>query len=118
MKASGCCGRRMGSVAALKYSVVGLYLLVLLILVGIFILAGEAGPAPPGALPEPGASMGLEFRLGRVSRAIQGEEKLGSSRTPRSAELLGIRSLSPFRLRAERRERLGFDPRGWNCCRV
>ncbi|XP_041315041.1 scavenger receptor class A member 5-like, partial [Pyrgilauda ruficollis] len=37
-------GGRMGSVAALKYSVVGLYLLVLLILVGIFILAGEAGP--------------------------------------------------------------------------
>lgn len=64
----------MGSVAALKYSVVGLYLLVLLILVGIFILAGEAGPAPPGALPEPGASMGLESRLGRVSRAIQGRK--------------------------------------------
>ncbi|XP_077637949.1 scavenger receptor class A member 5 [Lonchura striata] len=37
---SGCCGR-MGSVAALRYSVVGLYLLALLILVGIFILAAS-----------------------------------------------------------------------------
>ncbi|NXA16555.1 SCAR5 protein, partial [Sapayoa aenigma] len=38
MKAVGCCGR-MGSVTSLKYSVLGLYLLVFLILIGIFILA-------------------------------------------------------------------------------
>ncbi|KFV75375.1 Scavenger receptor class A member 5 [Struthio camelus australis] len=38
MKAAGRCGR-LGSLAALKYAVVGLYLLVFLILVGVFILA-------------------------------------------------------------------------------
>lgn len=40
MKAAGRCGR-LGSLAALKYAVVGLYLLVFLILVGVFILAGK-----------------------------------------------------------------------------
>ncbi|NXE99862.1 SCAR5 protein, partial [Menura novaehollandiae] len=57
-RASGCCGR-MGSVAALKYSVVGLYLLVLLILVGIFILAVSR----PRASPED-----LKALLGKVNR--------------------------------------------------
>ncbi|KAM9383117.1 scavenger receptor class A member 5 isoform 2-T2 [Phaethornis superciliosus] len=38
MKGAGRCGR-LGSLAALKYAVVGLYLLVFLILVGVFILA-------------------------------------------------------------------------------
>ncbi|KFU93031.1 Scavenger receptor class A member 5 [Chaetura pelagica] len=38
MKTAGRCGR-LGSLAALKYAVVGLYLLVFLILVGVFILA-------------------------------------------------------------------------------
>lgn len=40
MKAAGRCGR-LGSLAALKYAVLGLYLLVFLILVGVFILAGK-----------------------------------------------------------------------------
>lgn len=40
-KSPGLCGHP-GSVAALKYAVVGLYLLVFLILVGVFILAGKA----------------------------------------------------------------------------
>nr|XP_003228841.3 PREDICTED: scavenger receptor class A member 5 [Anolis carolinensis] len=39
-KLSGTCSQ-LGSVAALKYAVVGLYLLVFLILVGVFILAGK-----------------------------------------------------------------------------
>lgn len=65
MKISGCCGRT-GSVAALKYSVMGLYLLVLLILVGVFILAGEAGPAPPG-IPQNSCP-------GRVFWAVAGRE--------------------------------------------
>ncbi|NWR98332.1 SCAR5 protein, partial [Motacilla alba] len=58
MRPPGCCGR-MGSVAALKYSVVGLYLLVLLILVGIFILAASR----PQASPED-----LKALLGNVQR--------------------------------------------------
>ncbi|NXR32281.1 SCAR5 protein, partial [Zosterops hypoxanthus] len=58
MRTSGCCGR-MGSVAVLKYSVAGLYLLVLLILVGIFILAAS----PPRASPED-----LQALLGDVQR--------------------------------------------------
>lgn len=41
MKAAGRCGR-LGSLAALKYAVLGLYLLVFLILVGVFILAGKS----------------------------------------------------------------------------
>lgn len=40
MKAAGRCSR-LGSLAALKYAVVGLYLLVFLILVRVFILAGK-----------------------------------------------------------------------------
>nr|XP_014433792.1 scavenger receptor class A member 5 [Pelodiscus sinensis] len=42
-RALGRCGR-LGSIAALRYAVVGLYLLVFLILVGVFILAGPPGP--------------------------------------------------------------------------
>lgn len=50
MKTAGCCSR-LGSLAALKYAVVGLYLLVFLILVGVFILAGKgwAGSSLCGA---------------------------------------------------------------------
>ncbi|NXF78004.1 SCAR5 protein, partial [Sclerurus mexicanus] len=58
LTAPGCCGR-MGSVAALKYSVLGLYLLVFLILVGIFILAASR----PQPSPEE-----LKLLLGTVRR--------------------------------------------------
>ncbi|XP_005533092.1 PREDICTED: scavenger receptor class A member 5 isoform X2 [Pseudopodoces humilis] len=57
-KSSGCCGR-LGSAAALKYSVLGLYLLVPLILVGIFVLAASR----PCASPED-----LQSLLGDVQR--------------------------------------------------
>ncbi|XP_018861009.1 scavenger receptor class A member 5 isoform X2 [Parus major] len=57
-KSAGCCGR-LGSAAALKYSVLGLYLLVLLILVGIFVLAASR----PCASPED-----LQALLGDVQR--------------------------------------------------
>uniref|UniRef100_A0A8C8ZIQ4 Scavenger receptor class A member 5 n=1 Tax=Prolemur simus TaxID=1328070 RepID=A0A8C8ZIQ4_PROSS len=42
-RAGGCC-TQLGSLSALKHAVLGLYLLVFLILVGIFILAGPPGP--------------------------------------------------------------------------
>uniref|UniRef100_A0A8C3TTA5 Scavenger receptor class A member 5 n=1 Tax=Catharus ustulatus TaxID=91951 RepID=A0A8C3TTA5_CATUS len=67
MKTSGCCGR-MGSVAALKYSVVGLYLLVLLILVGIFILAVSRPQTPPEELK---ALLGSVQRLNETFRELQ-----------------------------------------------
>ncbi|XP_041875749.1 scavenger receptor class A member 5, partial [Corvus kubaryi] len=67
MKASGCCGR-MGSVAALKYSVVGLYLLVLLILVGIFILAASRPQPSPEDLK---ALLGNVHRLNETFRDLQ-----------------------------------------------
>ncbi|NXH28928.1 SCAR5 protein, partial [Myiagra hebetior] len=66
-KASGCCGR-MGSVAALKYSVVGLYLLVLLILVGIFILAVSRPQPSPEDLK---ALLGKVQRLNETFRDLQ-----------------------------------------------
>lgn len=40
-RAGGCC-TQLGSLSALKHAVLGLYLLVFLILVGIFILAGKS----------------------------------------------------------------------------
>lgn len=43
----GCC-TQLGSLSALKHAVLGLYLLVFLILVGIFILAGESTLFRPG----------------------------------------------------------------------
>ncbi|NXL77295.1 SCAR5 protein, partial [Leptocoma aspasia] len=67
MKRSGCCGR-MGSVAALKYSVVGLYLLVLLILVGIFILAVSRPQTSPEDLK---ALLGNVHRLNETFRDLQ-----------------------------------------------
>ncbi|NXB49348.1 SCAR5 protein, partial [Leucopsar rothschildi] len=67
MKSWGCCGR-MGSVAALKYSVVGLYLLVLLILVGIFILAVSRPQAPPEELK---ALLAKVQRLNETFRDLQ-----------------------------------------------
>ncbi|NWW23979.1 SCAR5 protein, partial [Falcunculus frontatus] len=67
MKASGCCGR-MSSVAALKYSVVGLYLLVLLILVGIFILAVSRPQPSPEDLK---ALLGNIHRLNETFRDLQ-----------------------------------------------
>ncbi|NWV97085.1 SCAR5 protein, partial [Machaerirhynchus nigripectus] len=67
MRASGCCGRT-GSVAALKYSVAGLYLLVLLILVGIFILAASRPQPPPEDLK---ALLGNVHRLNETFRDLQ-----------------------------------------------
>ncbi|NXI13415.1 SCAR5 protein, partial [Irena cyanogastra] len=67
MRAPGCCGR-MGSVAALKYSVVGLYLLVLLILVGIFVLAASRPQASPEELK---ALLGNVHRLNETLRDLQ-----------------------------------------------
>ncbi|NXM94288.1 SCAR5 protein, partial [Sylvia borin] len=67
MRPSGCCCR-MGSVAALKYSVVGLYLLVLLILVGIFILAVSRPRASPEDLQ---ALLGDVHRLNETFRDLQ-----------------------------------------------
>lgn len=43
-RAGGCC-TQLGSLSALKHAVLGLYLLVFLILVGIFILAGKSSPS-------------------------------------------------------------------------
>uniref|UniRef100_A0A8C3MRB3 Uncharacterized protein n=1 Tax=Geospiza parvula TaxID=87175 RepID=A0A8C3MRB3_GEOPR len=63
----GCRGR-MGSVAVLKYSVVGLYLLVLLILVGIFILAVSRPQASPEELK---ALLGDVQRLNETFRDLQ-----------------------------------------------
>lgn len=40
-RVGGCC-TQLGSLSALKHAVLGLYLLVFLILVGIFILAGKS----------------------------------------------------------------------------
>ncbi|XP_030054533.1 scavenger receptor class A member 5 isoform X2 [Microcaecilia unicolor] len=45
-RAAGRCGQ-LGSIAALKYAVVGLYLLVFLILVGVFMLAVSRPPSSP-----------------------------------------------------------------------
>ncbi|XP_066036241.1 scavenger receptor class A member 5 [Chamaea fasciata] len=67
MRTSGCCGR-MGSVAALRYSVAGLYLLVLLILVGIFILAVSRPRASPEDLQ---ALLGDVQRLNETFRDLQ-----------------------------------------------
>ncbi|NWZ97434.1 SCAR5 protein, partial [Nesospiza acunhae] len=67
MRPRGCRGR-MGSVAALKYSVVGLYLLVLLILVGIFILAVSRPQAAPEELK---ALLGHVQRLNETFRDLQ-----------------------------------------------
>ncbi|XP_041570872.2 scavenger receptor class A member 5 [Taeniopygia guttata] len=58
MRPSGFCGR-ICSMAALRYSVVGLYLLVLLILVGIFILAASRPQA---------THQDLQVLLGNVQR--------------------------------------------------
>ncbi|XP_009080846.1 PREDICTED: scavenger receptor class A member 5, partial [Acanthisitta chloris] len=58
MKAGGHCGR-LGSLAALKYAVLGLYLLVFLILVGVFILAVSR----PQTSPED-----LKVLLGNMNR--------------------------------------------------
>ena len=46
-RAGGCC-TQLGSLSALKHAVLGLYLLVFLILVGIFILAGKSILCHPG----------------------------------------------------------------------
>ncbi|NWT99970.1 SCAR5 protein, partial [Urocynchramus pylzowi] len=78
MRPSGCRGR-MGSLAALKYSVGGLYLLVLLILVGIFILAGSR----PRASPEELAAL-----LGDVRRLNASLRELQLLRPPPQGDLL------------------------------
>ncbi|XP_041261131.1 scavenger receptor class A member 5 isoform X2 [Onychostruthus taczanowskii] len=62
------CRGRMGSAAALKYSVVGLYLLVLLILVGIFILAASRPRASPEELK---ALLANVQRLNETLRELQ-----------------------------------------------
>ncbi|NXS80731.1 SCAR5 protein, partial [Erpornis zantholeuca] len=66
-KAWGCCAR-ISSAAALKYSVVGLYLLVLLILVGIFILAASRPQPSPEELK---ALLGSVHRLNETFRELQ-----------------------------------------------
>ncbi|NWV42262.1 SCAR5 protein, partial [Grantiella picta] len=66
-KPSGCCGR-LSSLAALKYSVGGLYLLVLLILVGIFILAVSRPQPSPEELK---ALLGKVHRLNETIRELQ-----------------------------------------------
>ncbi|CAN8205164.1 unnamed protein product [Coccothraustes coccothraustes] len=77
---SGHCGR-IGSAAALKYSVLGLYLLVLLILVGIFILAASRPQASPEELK---ALLGNVQRLNETLRDLQ----LQLLRPPPAADLL------------------------------
>ncbi|NXP69038.1 SCAR5 protein, partial [Chloropsis cyanopogon] len=68
-RSSGCCcGGRMGSVAALKYSVLGLYLLVLLTLVGISVLAVSRPQASPEELK---ALLGHVQRLNETFRDLQ-----------------------------------------------
>uniref|UniRef100_A0A8C3JA24 Scavenger receptor class A member 5 n=1 Tax=Calidris pygmaea TaxID=425635 RepID=A0A8C3JA24_9CHAR len=67
MKAAGRCGR-LGSLAALKYAVVGLYLLVFLILVGVFILAVSRPQTSPEDLK---ALMGNVNRLNESFRDMQ-----------------------------------------------
>ncbi|KAM8810011.1 scavenger receptor class A member 5 [Eudromia elegans] len=63
----GRCGR-LGSVAALKYAVLGLYLLVGLLLVGLFVLAVSRPQASPEELT---ALMGSVKRLNESVRAVQ-----------------------------------------------
>ncbi|XP_066851284.1 scavenger receptor class A member 5 isoform X1 [Anser cygnoides] len=67
MKAAGRCGR-LGSLAALKYAVLGLYLLVFLILVGVFILAVSRPQTSPEDLK---ALMGNVNRLNESFRDVQ-----------------------------------------------
>ncbi|XP_010706437.1 scavenger receptor class A member 5 [Meleagris gallopavo] len=67
MKAAGRCGW-LGSLAALKYAVLGLYLLVFLILVGVFILAVSRPQTSPEDLK---ALMGNVNRLNESFRDMQ-----------------------------------------------
>uniref|UniRef100_A0A8B9V663 SRCR domain-containing protein n=1 Tax=Anas zonorhyncha TaxID=75864 RepID=A0A8B9V663_9AVES len=67
MKAAGRCGR-LGSLAALKYAVLGLYLLVFLILVGVFILAVSRPQTSPEDLK---ALLGNVNRLNESLRDVQ-----------------------------------------------
>ncbi|KAM6280949.1 scavenger receptor class A member 5 [Porphyrio hochstetteri] len=67
MKAAGRCGR-LGSLAALKYAVLGLYLLVFLILVGVFILAVSRPQTSPEDLK---ALMGNVNHLNESFRDMQ-----------------------------------------------
>ncbi|NWI56495.1 SCAR5 protein, partial [Calyptomena viridis] len=67
MKSMGCCGR-MGSVTALKYSVLGLYLLVFLILIGIFILAVSR---PQNSREELKVLLGNVNRINETLRDLQ-----------------------------------------------
>ncbi|NXU51400.1 SCAR5 protein, partial [Turnix velox] len=67
IKAAGRCGW-LGSLAALKYAVVGLYLLVFLILVGVFILAVSRPQTSPEDLK---AVMGNVNRLNESFRDMQ-----------------------------------------------
>ncbi|NXQ87663.1 SCAR5 protein, partial [Nyctibius grandis] len=67
MKAAGRCSR-LGSLAALKYAVVGLYLLVFLILVGVFILAVSRPQTSPEDLK---VLMGNVNRLNESFRDMQ-----------------------------------------------
>ncbi|NXG45109.1 SCAR5 protein, partial [Psilopogon haemacephalus] len=67
MKAAGCCGR-MDSLAALKYAVAGVYLLVFLILVGVFILTVSRPQPSPEDLK---ALLGNVNRLNESFRDMQ-----------------------------------------------
>nr|XP_060610743.1 scavenger receptor class A member 5 [Anolis sagrei ordinatus] len=66
-KSSGSCSQ-LGSVAALKYAVVGLYLLVFLILVGVFILAVSRPQSSPEDLK---VLMGNVNQLNQTFRELQ-----------------------------------------------
>ncbi|XP_054034257.1 scavenger receptor class A member 5 [Dryobates pubescens] len=67
MKTAGCCGR-MDSLAALKYAVAGVYLLVFLVLVGVFILTVSRPQTSPEELK---ALMGNVNRLNESFRDMQ-----------------------------------------------
>ncbi|XP_074847614.1 scavenger receptor class A member 5 isoform X2 [Carettochelys insculpta] len=66
-RAPGCCGR-LGSIAALKYAVVGLYLLVFLILVGVFILAVSRPQSSPEDLKA------LTGNVNRLNESLRDEQ--------------------------------------------
>lgn len=105
MKAAGRCGR-LGSLAALKYAVLGLYLLVFLILVGVFILAGKGAAAPRGDASPCNASRvwprawhrvsgDTVVALGRVFHSIQRRTIWDPAEAGcRSNAALGIASIS------------------------
>lgn len=76
---SGCCGQ-LGSLSALKYAVLGLYLLVFLLLVGIFILAVSRPQSAPEDLKA------LAVRVHRLNESLR-ELQLRLLQAPLPSEL-------------------------------